>query len=448
MVDLSVGSYIPTGEHCSPVGFLAEAPGDHEVAAAVAARASGRPVPGPLVGKSGWRHDKILKELGARLGVSGHSLTRSAMYHGNVFTDQLPHFAGKNNNLKAWLVDKRTNEKQMSDWYEKNYVLVGPYGSLVTPSYSVLPALERVLRTSVEGGYLDATYWHHLVRLYDELSRVGPEYLVLYGGTALWALTARNKIATSRGHIMETFALGANGKLIQAVCTYHPANTFRQETNLFKVVIDVEKVFKAAGFGQDGPKAHPARREPIIWIPETVEELKELMQRYVKGRPYCAWDIETTGRESNKAEVKRDENGDRVYPQVSDRHWFFITVIQCCADGENAIVVPFVSDTSPNGLYWQDAHEHVEVVKELKRWLERTEGPSAPLCVWQSGANYDLDVLLEELDIRACCDDDTLVMEAAWCPGSSGSKGLSELAAKYIDTGVWKGGRSGAKRDE
>ncbi len=396
---IRVPSYIPSTS-CG-LGFLAEAPGDTEVSMQRVAAAKGRNAQ-PLIGKAGWRHEGVLRQVG---------VDRTECYHGNVFSFQLPYYAGKNNNLRGILVSKAEWAAAVSAWRSDQIPPVP------TRWHEML---FNVTRVQIAGGYLPPAHWPELVRCWEELAVVQPAVLVLYGGTALWATCAKTEVKINRGHLMPTLLPG-----IQAVCTYHPANTFHQQSNLQLVEADVRKAWEVVSGARS-----TAVDEPMVWVPETPAELEMLFARYVDGRPRAAWDIETYGVPPERR-YEEDETTP-VFPQMGDRSTYHVTSIQVCADGENAVVVPFDWWGAPGGQYWSRPDDHAAVVELIQTRL----ADPAVTKIFQNGL-YDIEMLWElaRIEVHGPLDDTMLLMHAN-DPGTA--KGLTDGAARHLHVTSWK----------
>lgn len=393
-----VPSYWPTP--CGPLAFLAEAPGDKEIDAEDRARAQGVPGPGPLVGKSGWRHDLICEAVG---------LERSKCYHGTVFSFQLPRHNNQNNNLAGITVN------------------LGEYRRLVADAAQTPPVSTRhrgrLLETTcmpLGGRYLPPQYWPELVRCWEELERLaalGTRVVVLYGETALWAVLGKTGIKVNRGHVLRT----GFGDL-QALATYHPAASFKQQTALGLIVEDVGKAFRVATGRQEArTEAKPTSpAEPVVLVPETASELRTALETYVRPHPVRAWDIETT------------------FPGPGVE--YEVRCVQVCADGRHSIVVP---------LFWEyDKTRFYAAADEPLVWalLRAFLTDPAATNVWHKG-QFDRSALLGELGIPAAVTEDTLLMLHADNP--SDPKDLSSGVARWLNAAAWKdAGRKDAGRAE
>lgn len=399
-----------------PFGVIAEAPADHEISQAIIAATEGRRCPGPLVGPSGWRHENALREAARAAGVE---IDRRDVAHLNVFDTQLPTVVrnGKptKNCLDPLMTDRVTMQASVAAWIAANRVEpdAGPY----------VATLQTVVRQPLQRRYLAREHWRHLVRLWTEVAALrdrGVTWYVLYGATAYWAMTGRDDFAEAKGHIQGCVVEG-----IHIIPTWHPAFTFHQQSALSTMADHVAKVVRNAMGGE------ATLGEPIVWVPETPDELRRLIVEYVAGRPEIAWDAEWSI-------IKRDTEETDELPRPGSRDDLVVTSIQLCADGVNSIVVPF---SWRSGCWWRTAEAQVAVMAMLH---ELNDSPARN--IWHNGLNSDAHVLLSELDILIRVDEDTLLMAHALNPGAP--KGLTDVVGTYLNGNSWKFKRRFNKRDE
>lgn len=384
-----VPSYWPPSP--GPLAFLVEAPGDKEVDAEERARARGTASLGPLAGKSGWRHELICEAVG---------LERSTCYHGHVFSFQLPRHNGKNDNLAGITVNLPEYRKLAADTAQ-------------TASTRYRRRLLETCSMPIGGRYLPPQFWPELVRCWEELDRLaamGTRVVVLYGETALWAVLGKSGVKKNRGHILRT-GFGRDvpgtgfGELL-AVATYHPAASFKQQTALALIVEDVQKALSVA---QNRPAQRSSFAEPIVLVPETLKDVEDALNTWVRPFRMRAWDIETTyPREGVEYEVRS---------------------VQVCADGVHAVVVPFFWEYDKTQFY------KPQEALAIRALLAELLTDPAATNVWHKG-QFDRSVLLGELGIPARVSEDTLLMLHADNP--SDPKDLSSGAARWLQVAAWK----------
>lgn len=380
--DTRVGTRVPSFWPPSPgpIAFLADSPSDKAVDAEDRARALGTVGPGPLVGKSGWRHNLILEAIG---------LDRSTCYHGYAFSYQL-----RPDNLVGLAEYRR---------------LVADTAQTQGVSTRYRSRLLQTCSVPLGGKYLPPAHWPELVRCWDELERLaacGVRVVVLYGDTALWAVLGKTGVKTNRGHI-----LGTGFDPLQALATYHPAASFKQQTALALIVEDVGKAWRVATGQKDGRTEanEPRPAEPIVLVPETASELRTALETYVKPFPGpAAWDLET--------------------PYPHEGVPYEVRCIQVCADGRHAVVVPFVWEY--DGTRFYSSKDEAEVRQIITEYLTNDQPR-----VFQKG-QFDASVLLGEWGVRTTVDEDTLLMGHADNPADP--KDLSSLCARWLNASPWK----------
>lgn len=128
-----------------------------------------------------------------------------------------------------------------------------------------------------------------LAHLREEINELKPNCILALGGTALWALSGKEKITDYRGSIM--FGLGR-----KFVPTYHPAHLLHQAKNAemkghwnrFIMVLDMKRAYEEAA----SPNLELPRR--TLQICRNSGELYEFLNRY-KNHPRMAVDIEARG---------------------------------------------------------------------------------------------------------------------------------------------------------
>jgi len=167
------------------IAFVGEAPGDHELA--------GDP-PRPLIGPSGWLHNRILKRAG---------IWRNECSHHNVLNFKL-----EDNKIESIAVPKK---------------------ELMDPEEAGCSAkwINHYQTPVVKGGYLPPDIVNkNLRRLRTELYDANPNVVVALGGLAIWALLAmpgHGVVKKIRGTLHQS-VLGP----WKVIPTYHPAFVIRK----------------------------------------------------------------------------------------------------------------------------------------------------------------------------------------------------------------------------
>lgn len=356
--------------------IVGEAPGEEEVR-------QGR----PFVGSSG----QLLNHLLAAAGFEREDWNIT-----NVFTQRPP-----SNELKAWTLTK-TELKKLG------------YGTTAR-----LPQLGK--------RYIHPDYEGEVARLHEEIRQLQPSFILMLGGTALWALTGESRITVSRGTI-QPLHLGAlpqpqaeqtppSSKTssepseisslpvsqIWGLATFHPAMVLRQWDNRPLVWADL---IKTKRFLQSQLPPPLARR---LWLDPSLEEIEQVYQVF-KASPtsLLGVDIETDPRCGQ------------------------ITTISFGTETE-AICIPFFNKATLPALanYWKTAAEEAEAW----RWVMRYAALPNP----KVGQNflYDHQYLLEDMDIRVRnVNDDTSILQHVLQPELP--KALGTLASLYLNEPSWK----------
>lgn len=128
-----------------------------------------------------------------------------------------------------------------------------------------------------------------LSELQNEINAIQPNCILALGGTALWALTGKNKITNYRGSIM----LGMGRKMVP---TYHPAHLlhaasggeFKGYWNRFLIIHDMKRAAHQATFPE---LVLPTR---VLQIAKNSYQFWDFLNRY-KGYTKPAVDIEAGG---------------------------------------------------------------------------------------------------------------------------------------------------------
>jgi uracil-DNA glycosylase len=400
--------------------IVGEAPGEEEDKA-------GR----PFIGSSGKLLNRLLEQVGFK---------REQFHITNVFTRRPP----DNDLRKHWTLTK-------TDLKKLGYTTTGR-----------LPKLgNRYIHPEHEG---------EVARLHQEIEQLNPEFILMLGGTALWAVAGETSITQTRGTLMplpsrglaicrnDTTELlakppqvllpsrtsspnGPEGQVgrecSQPICptsthltlrmaaswassiasrwglaSFHPAMVLRQWSNLPLLWADLSKAQRFLR-GQLPP---PLSRR--FWVDPTLAELGEVIEIF-RSEPHrtLGVDIETD-------------------PRIDQ-----ITSISFGHETE-AICIPFYNKATLPELcnYWPTAREEAEAW----RWVMRYAALPNP----KVGQNflYDHQYLLQDLDIRVRhIDDDTAILHHSLQPELP--KALGTLASLYLNEPAWKFMRHSTKDD-
>lgn len=406
---IDVPTYWPR-EPCG-LGFLAEAPGDGEITRHLQRREKGK-VGCPLTGNTRWRHEAVIKEAGA---------DRWRCWHSNVFLFQLPMVGGKNNSIAGILVNSAEIDTLRDAWRDTNEPEIP------------LRWRERILRVTggpIQRKWLPPAEWPSLVRLYDEVTCAVSDgtlkVLVLYGETALWAMTGSCDLKRTKGHLFELEDFPG----LKMIATYHPSASFRQETSIRITAAAVQKAWAEIEGGEAAFYEEPKE----ILVPETIGEMRGMFEEHLRGAQRIAVDIETPYvRYAKRERVPPPVISDRARPVNPKGELFTVNSIQFCAD-DTAIYIPFAWREAPNGCWWASESEHLEALELIRGVIEDQKITK----VYQRGT-FDLQLLTELLGLMPDGPHlDTLLMASAENPEEE--KNLSMLGAKHMNVRPWKRG--------
>ena len=248
------------------------------------------------------------------------------------------------------------------------------------------------------GLYLKKEYSGELLRLADEIRAARPNLLLPMGNTAAWAVLRSSAIGSIRGTVASGHPAGVAPEY-KVLPTYHPAGVLRQWSWRLIVVADLMKAQRE----KETQEIVRPRRQVII--NPTLGEVQWWWQQLVDQPPAgLAVDIETGNRQ--------------------------IKCIGFARDRANALVVPFVDLTKPEGSYWPTATAELEAWN-LVRWILEFPVPK----IFQNGV-YDLQYILQ-LGLRPTqCLHDTMLRHHSLFPELQ--KGLGFLGSIYTNEASWK----------
>lgn len=321
----------------------------------------------PFVGASG----QLLNSL---LEISGFK--RSDFNITNVFTERPP-----GNDLKTnWTTTKTELKKAGYD-----------------VSTRLPPINKRYLLPELE---------HHVARLHEEINTLKPEFILMLGATALWAITGESRIGQNRGTILAL----PGGRV--GLATFHPAMVLRQWDQRPLVWADLSKAAKYLA----GTLPPPIERG--FYIDPTLEEIEHVYEAFFHNPQ---WEI--------GVDIETD-------PRIGQ-----ITTISFCTP-RFGICIPFYNKSTLPELcnYWKTAHAEMLAW----RWVQRFGALPNP----KVGQNflYDHQYLLEDLDIRIRnLQDDTSILQHSLQPELP--KALGVLASLYLNEPSWKFMRESTKDD-
>lgn len=355
---MRVSAVIPKDSKLMIVG---EAPGEQEDMMGV-----------PFFGYAGQELNRMLKEAGTE---------RSKVALTNVF-DERP---GLDNSLANWAMPKK-------EWQAKckamNVVIPSFGKDLYLDPAIVVPALER---------------------LQGEVEKGAPNIVVALGATALTALTNLSGITKARGAVLRTLPRFGSRKFL---ATYHPAYILRSWSERSIAVADLAKAVRESEY----PDVR--RRERIIYVPETLDDIRWFDETYLAPSPVFTFDIETSHGQ--------------------------ITAISFAPNPDHGLCIPLWNKDKPDWSHWSEVDE-LWIVHWIRRQMLSEKRKRA-----QNGL-YDIQYirwLFGVIPVNYL--DDTMILHHAMY--SELPKDLGFLASVYVNEINWKvlnpRGRDKFKRDE
>ena len=251
------------------------------------------------------------------------------------------------------------------------------------------------------GKYVRSRYTPELARLYVEIQEFNPTLILALGASAAWALLGTSGIKKIRGApaVLAGKALGAVGRQIKVLPTYHPAAVMREWSLRSVVIADLNKAKREAEF----PELRRPKRE--IWIEPSIDDMLRFEREHIAPSDSLSIDIETSGRQ--------------------------ITCIGFAPRTDIALVVPFVDATKRDGNYWPD------LATELAAWRLVCKWCGSHKRIVGQNFLYDMNFLWTEYGIPVpYAEDDTMLLHHALQPEME--KGLGFLATIYTEELPWK----------
>lgn len=392
----------------------------------------------PFIGASGRLLNRLLAQSGFDIKLDEQGNRLSSPFHiTNVFTTRPP-----DNDLKKHWTLTKTELKKL------NYSTTGR-----------LPKLNN--------RFIHPEHEAEVARLHEEIRQLQPEFILLLGGTALWAITGESRITVNRGTLQPLFQAGfpkpeeeqqqgsstaapllsssaeiptslpssplpqAESKLTLAsnlpqwasqlsplwcLPAFHPAMVLRQWDNRPLLWADLIKARRFLSH-----QLPPPLRRRLLLDP-TLEDLEQCYNSFLSREA------------SRSTPLGVDIETDPRIGQITSISFGF---------EDEAVCIPFYNKgTLPNLCnYWKTAREEAEAW----RWVMRFAAMPHP----KVGQNflYDHQYLLEDLDIRVRnVDDDTAILQHSLQPELP--KALGVLASLYLNEPAWKLMRTSIKDEE
>lgn len=253
----------------------------------------------------------------------------------------------------------------------------------------------------INSKYIHRRFIPELERLGDEIAVCDPNIIIALGNIALWALCGHVAITKYRGVACVSTHTAIGYKVLP---TYNPAAIVRQWYLRPTMVLDLQKAQRESEF----PDLRRPQRK--IFIPETVEDLRDFAEIYIRAPGPVSVDIETFGK-----------------------------VITCIGFAPNArvgIVVPFTDIRRDDRTYWASPADERAVWTVVRGILADRRIKK----VFQNGL-YDISFLWRGYGIPTYgAEEDVMLLHHALQPESL--KSLGFLGSIYTDEGPWKHMRS------
>lgn len=268
--------------------------------------------------------------------------------------------------------------------------------------------------TTDSPSYLRPEYLPEVDRLFEELSAYPRNLVVALGNTACWALLRTTAIGSIRGAMAQAGQWTSIGGT-KTLPTYHPAGVLRQWSWRTIVVADLMKAFRESA----SPELHRPQRR--VLINPTIDEMQRWTCETLAAQPaLLACDSETMAGQMKCISFARSR--------------------------DDALVIPFVDFSKPNGSYWPDE------ASERLAWDAVDALLSAPMPKLFQNGLYDLQYITRVGIAPRNCTADTMLLHHSLFPELQ--KGLGFLGSIYTDEPAWKLMRraktkeEGEKRDE
>lgn len=241
-------------------------------------------------------------------------------------------------------------------------------------------------------------------RLYAELAECKANVIVALGNWPLYTLTRKYGVEKWRGSQLEAVPELGGRKVIP---TYHPAATLpgRDFYAQYPLKWDLARIKRHAEF-------------PELRIPQRTLQLCPTFEQamaYIEDchtLPAVAHDIETSPR-----------GGTKKQPNTWEMVCFSLAKA-----ADDAICIPFLGE---NGLYWQDEHQHRDIMVALARLLE----DKSVLKVGQN-INYDWFFELFKHGIDCWPVYDTMIAQRLLMPDLAADLGF--LTSMYTEEPYYK----------
>lgn len=422
--------------------IVGEAPGEEEDKA-------GR----PFIGASGRLLNQLLIQSGFSLKLDDRGNRLESPFHiTNVFTRRPP----DNDLKKHWTLTKSELQKL---------------------GYSVTGRLPKLNKR-----FIHPEHEEEVARLHEEIRQLNPEFILMLGGTALWAITGESRITLNRGTLQPLHLTGSitcrDDTTSLLALDASPKVPLISTPSLLSgpAAIDSDRSCTPSSLSTvDSPAQDLSCLAPQSQLPEWAQQLSPLWSlpsfhpamvlRQWDNRPLLWADLVKARRFLTRQlppPLRRRLWVDPTLEEISEVYSRFLSRAPSPTDplgvdietdpriglmttisfgfADEAICIPFYNKgalpTQCN--YWATAREEAQAW----RWVMRYAALPHP----KVGQNflYDHQYLLEDLDIRVRhIDDDTAILQHGLQPELP--KALAVLASLYINEPAWKMMRESVK---
>lgn len=251
------------------------------------------------------------------------------------------------------------------------------------------------LQPLATGKYLRPEYFPELLRLKEELEAVRPNVVVALGNVAVWALCSTAKISAVRGTVMEASLVPG----LKVLPTYHPSAVLRNWALRPIVLTDLAKAAREARFPEI---VRPAR---FILINPTLQEVKDWTSEALASASRLASDVETGNKQ--------------------------IKCVGFASSVDQAMVVPFVDLSKPDGSYWPSTQDELDAWNCVGALLEARHIEK----IFQNGL-YDIQYFAR-MGFRVWnAVHDTMLLHHSLFPEMP--KSLAFIGSTQTDEPAWK----------
>lgn len=160
------------------------------------------------------------------------------------------------------------------------------------------------------GSHLLREHFHHIKRLWTELSDLKPNLIVAMGNAACWAILDQTKITALRGTVALSERLG-----IKTLPMFHPAAILRQQPMRVSAIADLRKAKREAEFPEiRRPERYITILDPVYCSSKGVVGLDAGYEWFTRPAGAYAVDIETSRGQITMVGFARSNSDALVIP--------------------------------------------------------------------------------------------------------------------------------------